>query len=117
MCVAAPAVFRLAGWVVLRKVVAGRRDGLARRDVAEILVGERTRVVLDMIEHVQRAMRGIVQQAQSGLIRLHPGLEPACWRNVLAAYLSPARDRNREVVREAAQVGRSRRQALMESDE
>src|ERR1043165_4549539 len=63
MCVTAPAVFRLAGRIVLRKIVPRQRNRLTRRDVAEILVSQRTRVVLDMIEHMQRTMRGIVQQA------------------------------------------------------
>src|SRR4051812_46291040 len=116
MRVAAPAVFRLAGRIVLREIVAWRRDRFASRNVTEILVRERTRVVLDVIEHMQRAMRGIVQQAKSGLIRLHQNLESAPWWNVFAVHIGPARDGHREVVRKAAQVGRSWRQVSMAVD-
>src|SRR4051812_39103171 len=65
---------------------------------------------------MQRAMRGIVQQAKSGFIRFHENLEPAPWRNVSAMHVRPARDGNREVVRKTAQVGRSRRQVSMAVD-
>src|SRR5689334_6055181 len=77
MGVAAPAVFRLAARIVLRKIMVWRRDWLAGRHVAKILIGKGARVVLDVIEHMQRAMRGIVQQAKSGLIGFHQDLEPA----------------------------------------
>src|SRR3954464_2879423 len=116
VCVAAPAVFRLTGRVVLRKIVAWRRDRFARRDVTKILVGERTRVVLDVIEHMQRAMRGIVQQAKPGLIRLHQNLQSAPWRNVFPVHIGPARDGHREVVRKAAQVRRRRCQVSVAVD-
>jgi hypothetical protein len=58
---AAPAVLGLALGIVLREVVVRYRDRLAGGDVAEILVAQRIGIVLDVIEHVQRAVCRIVQ--------------------------------------------------------
>src|SRR3546814_20620801 len=73
-----------------------------------ILLAERVRVVFDVVEHMQRAMRRIVQQAQAGLVRLHQYNESAVGRDVGAAHFGPACYRTSEIVGEAAQVGLGR---------
>src|SRR3546814_9980979 len=56
-------VLRRAGRIVPGEVVARRRDRLSGRGVAVILLAERVRVVFDVVEHMQRAMRRIVQRS------------------------------------------------------
>ena len=68
MGVTAPAVFRGSGRVVLGEVIGWHGDWLARLDIAEIFLGQRVRVIFDMVEHVERAVTRVVKQAQPGLI-------------------------------------------------
>jgi len=113
---AAPAVLGRVLRIVVRKIIVGRADRLARFEVPKVLVAERARVVLDVIEHMQRAVRRIVEQAQPGFVRLHQHLKPAVRRDVDAPDLGPAGYRDREIIGEAAQVGRGRGQVAMPVD-
>ena len=115
---AAPAVGGGAAVVVAREIVDRQGDRVALLLVAVVFLLERGRVVFEVVEHVERPVRRVVDQAGAGLVGRDQQLEPAPRRQVGLAHLGPAADGDDEIVREAAQEGRAgRRDPVAEAAE
>src|SRR5450830_1211397 len=98
MRMATPLVSGMPGFTIIGKIVAWKMNAFPRVPVAEIFVGKRGRVVLDVVEDVKRVMARIVEQAKSRLRRIDQYRNAAVRRNVGVPHFHPARHRNREIV-------------------
>src|SRR5690349_24365870 len=116
MTVRTPAVQRCLRGIVVRKVVVRQLDRHIGADVTRILVAERGRVIFQMIEHVESARAAGLGDADSLLSGVREDLEVWAGFDISGADLGPTRDRDRELVGEAAQIGRSGREDLLAID-
>mmetsp|Transcript_118489 Transcript_118489/g.347082 ORF Transcript_118489/g.347082 Transcript_118489/m.347082 type:complete len:226 (-) Transcript_118489:115-792(-) len=103
MRVAAPTVQRGLGGIVLRVVVDGQLDGLPQRNVAVVLLFQGRRVVLQVVEHVERSVPGILHEAKArrGRVALHA--KAGVGGQVRLVALPPAAHWHEELVGEAAE--------------
>src|SRR6056297_81541 len=75
MRMAAPAVLRRARGIVAGIVIAGQGDRRAIVHVAIIFLLERVAVIFKVVEDVERAMRGILDQAGTDLVTVQKDVE------------------------------------------
>ncbi len=110
---AAPAVLRRQGRIVVREVVVRLLDRRAGLHVAEILVGKRRRIVFHMVEHVEPVAGLLMHEADPHLGRIHQDFEARHLFEIGAAHLGPARHRDREIVGESPEIRRGRREVAV----
>src|SRR6056297_4028365 len=113
MRMAAPAVLRRARGIVTGIVIAGQGDRRAIVHVAIIFLLERVAVIFKVVEDVERAMCGILDQAGTDLVTVQKDVEIGYGFDLVAAHLGPTADRDHAIIRESAQIGRCGRHVAM----
>src|SRR6056297_2657529 len=108
MRMAAPAVRGRARGIVAGIVIARHVYRGAARDVAVIFLFQRVAVIFEMVEDVERAVGGILDQTGADLVAVEKDAKPRHRLDLGALHLGPAADRNDAIIREAAQIGRGR---------
>ena len=103
-----PDILRRARGIVLRKVVDGNAGGLACRPVAKKLIPQCPGVIFQVIEHIDRAILAVLDEAQPGIGGVRQNGQARTSRQIGGPHLRVPRHRNRKTAPQSPRAGRSR---------